>query len=373
MSKARPELRSLTSLRGIAAWYVVAFHVRNSLEGLSPEFRTLFSKGYLAVDFFFLLSGFVIALTWSDRLQAQGWRAVPDFLKKRVARIWPLHLFMLGCAAILALALAYAGHGDPQFPGSALPAHIFLIQAWGFEHTLKWNDPAWSISAEFAAYLLFPAMVAVIDWRRVPSWGIAAAILAAAALLARVMENRSALFLNQDVAHFGMVRCLVEFSIGTAVWALWERWRAAPGLPALLAALTGIAALALAPLAGVPETAAAPTAFAALLLAFALTDGPRNPLGARWLHYLGMISFATYLSHMLLWKLFKLVFVQGNGEIGLATAFAFFALVLLASVALYHLVERPAQRWINKLPFRLREGPGEGLSKRNVGEGHPLP
>jgi len=359
MSKAQPELRGLTSLRGIAAWYVVAFHIRNSVDGLPPEARALFSKGYLAVDFFFLLSGFVMALTWSGRLRAQGWRAVPEFLKRRVARIWPLHLFILGCAAVLAVALAFAGHGDPQFPGSALPAHILLIQAWGFEHTLKWNDPAWSISAEFAAYLLFPAMTAIVDWRRVPSWGIAAAILAAAGLLAWLMARRGGLFLYEDIVHFGMLRCLVEFSIGTAIWALWERWRPAPRLPALLAALTGIATLALAPLAGVPETAAAPTGFAALLLAFALTDGPRNPLGARWLHYLGMISFATYLSHMLLWKLFKLVFVRGNGEISLTTASAFIALVLLASAALYHLVERPAQRLVNGV--RLRTAPSEAL------------
>lgn len=359
MSKAQPELRGLTSLRGVAAWYVVAFHIRNSVEGLPPEARTLFSKGYLAVDFFFLLSGFVIALTWFDRLRSKGLRGVPEFLGKRVARIWPLHLFMLGCAAVLAVALAYTGHGDPQFPGSALPAHIFLIQAWGFGHTLKWNDPAWSISAEFAAYLLFPAMIAVIDWRRVPSWGIFAAILAVAGLLAWVMLGRGALFLYDDIVHFGLIRCLVEFSIGTAVWALWERWRTAPLVPALLAALAGVTTLTVAPLVGVPETAAAPTGFAALLLAFALTDGPRNPLGARWLHYLGMISFATYLSHMLLWKLFKLVFVQGNGEIEPSGAAAFLALVLLASMALYHLVERPAQRLVNGI--RLRAAPSEAL------------
>jgi peptidoglycan/LPS O-acetylase OafA/YrhL len=350
----RPELRGLTSLRGLAAWFVVVFHIRKSVDGLSPDALLVLGKGYLAVDFFFLLSGFVMALTWSDRLRTQGWATVPGFLRKRLARIWPLHLFILGCAVVLAVLLVLTGHGDAQFPFSALPAHVFLVQAWGFEHALKWNDPAWSISAEFAAYLFFPAMVRVIDWRAVPSWGIAAAILATAGLLSWAMAQAGTYSLSGEMIHFALLRCLAEFSIGTAVWALWERWRAAPRLPAALAALTGLALLAAAILLGVPETLACPLAFAALLLAFALAEGPRNPLGTPLLHYLGMISFATYLSHMLLWKVFKLALVGGEGRIGWATAALFLATVLAASVALYHLVEKPAQRRVNAL--RLASG-----------------
>jgi peptidoglycan/LPS O-acetylase OafA/YrhL len=83
------ELRTLTSLRGIAAWFVVLYHIRLSIAGLAPGAVAFFAKGYLAVDFFFLLSGFVIWLSWGDRLRKERWRAVPGFLHKRLARIWP--------------------------------------------------------------------------------------------------------------------------------------------------------------------------------------------------------------------------------------------------------------------------------------------
>ena len=53
-----PELRALTSVRGLAAWLVVLFHIRGSMAGLPAAAKAVLAKGYLAVDFFFLLSGF---------------------------------------------------------------------------------------------------------------------------------------------------------------------------------------------------------------------------------------------------------------------------------------------------------------------------
>lgn len=92
---ARHELRALTGMRGIAAWLVVLYHIRLSVAGLPHSVVAVLAKGYLAVDFFFLLSGFVIWLSWGERLRRGGIGAVPGFLWRRLARIWPLHLFML--------------------------------------------------------------------------------------------------------------------------------------------------------------------------------------------------------------------------------------------------------------------------------------
>lgn len=88
------ELRALTGARGVAAWFVVLFHLRAAL-GVSDGVQRFLAKGYLAVDFFFLLSGFVIWLSYANRIAVQRWRAIPGFLRRRVARIWPLHLVML--------------------------------------------------------------------------------------------------------------------------------------------------------------------------------------------------------------------------------------------------------------------------------------
>ena len=126
---------------------------------------------------------------------------------------------------------------------------------------------------------------------------------------------------------------------------------------------------------GLPEQLAIPFAFAGLLLGLALTSGMRgNPLDWAPLHYLGEISYATYLSHFMLFVVFKLAFVSDANAVHPVLIALYLAMVLASSIALYHLVERPAQKWVNaiKLPSRRREELREGMS--NSGEsGHALP
>ena len=349
----RHELRALTGMRGIAAWFVVLYHIRLSIAGLPPPLLDVFAKGYLAVDFFFLLSGFVIWLSWGERLRSGGLSAVSGFLWRRIARIWPLHLFMLGCAVALALLLASVGRHDPAvYPFAELPLHLLLLQNWGFTDHLAWNDPSWSISTEWAAYLLFPLLAFGMDWRRVPSWAVIAAIAASLVLLHALMADAPTL--GTDIAIFGLRRCLIEFAVGSALCALWLRWRDAPTLPSLAMLAVAVSMLA-ARTAGAPETLTIPAAFAALLLILALTSGRRgNPLEFQAIHYLGEISYATYLGHFLLFVLFKLAFVDDAHAIPPILIALYLTLVLGSSVALYHLVERPAQDWMNRLPAILR-------------------
>ncbi len=96
-----------------------------------------------------------------------------------------------------------------------------------------------------------------------------------------------------------------------------------------------------------PETLALPFAFAALLLALALgAERPRHLLAGRAIHWLGEISYATYLSHFLLFFAFKLAFVRDEFDAPPGSIAAYLLLVLIASAVLYHGVERPAQRAI---------------------------
>jgi peptidoglycan/LPS O-acetylase OafA/YrhL len=369
------ELRALTSVRGLAAWFVVLYHIRLSIAGLPAPALALFAKGYLAVDFFFLLSGFVIWLSWGDRLRVGGFAAVPGFLRKRIARIWPLHLFVLGCAVMLALALAATGrHDSAEFPFSELPLHIVLLQNWDFTSALSWNDPAWSISAELGAYLLFPLLALAIDWRRVPSWAVLAAIAALFVLLHGLLARGGAQTLGFEIVRFGLLRCVLEFAAGTAVCALWLRWRDDPFVAAALAVTVALVGLAGFVIGALPETLALPATFAAALLALALTAGqPGNPLEGRALHYLGEISYATYLGHFLLWFAFKLVFVADAHAVGWPLVALYLALVLASSALLYHFVERPAQRWVNGLRFGTSLAPAHSPPHASEpGAGNPL-
>lgn len=357
MTRAGEELRALTSVRGLAAWAVVLYHIRLSMDWLPAGVVAALGKGYLAVDFFFLLSGFVIAMSWSERLRAGGTGAVLPFLQRRIARIWPLHAAMLGFAVAMASALALTGRADPQtFPPAELPLHLLLVQNWGFTADLTWNDPAWSISCELAAYLAFPLLVFAIDWRRVPGWAIVMAVAALFVLLAGIFARAGAEALGDQIPRLGVVRCLIEFAAGTALHALWLRYRDRPLAPAVTCALLAAGALAVLPWVG--ELLAVPVAFAALLLALALV-GSRggSPLAAGWLHALGEASYATYLSHYLLWIAFKLAFVRDANAVPPATIALYLAIVLAASFLLYRLVERPAQAWINALPITRRPSP----------------
>lgn len=343
----RAELRALTAARGMAAWWVVLYHLRGALEGLPRVAEAVLAKGYLAVDFFFLLSGFVLALSHGERLRGGGPGAIPDFLRRRIARIWPLHVVMLGFALLLVGILRASGRATQDFPLAELPAHLLLVQAWGFANPLCWNDPAWSISCELVAYLLFPFWALAVDWRRQRTPVLLAVIVALLALLHGAFGARGAADLGQDIAHLGVLRCLLEFTTGTIVYALWERGGGRRWFPFVVAAGLGCGWML-----GLAETAAVPAMLAALLLALAFSPDRTGAL----LHRLGEISYATYLSHFLLWFAFKLAFVHGE-TIGWPLALLYLALVLAASEALHRLVERPAQAWINRLPLRRSRTP----------------
>jgi peptidoglycan/LPS O-acetylase OafA/YrhL len=165
------ELVPLTSLRGLAAWWVVLFHMRALLAPWLPgPVLAFLGAGNIAVDLFFLLSGFVIYLNYAERLES-GRVSAKEFLFRRFARIYPLHLLiLLGFLLYVSAALLFGSARIEDENFDYFVASLFLVQNWGFTDALKWNVPAWSISTEFAAYLLFPALLAIFaPWRR-PAW-----------------------------------------------------------------------------------------------------------------------------------------------------------------------------------------------------------
>jgi peptidoglycan/LPS O-acetylase OafA/YrhL len=349
----RPELRPLTSIRGLFAWVVVLYHIRLACLGWLPiGVIHALAKGYLAVDFFFLLSGFVIWLNYGERLRRRG--AASDFLVRRIARIWPLHAVMLAFAAAIALLLLATGRQTDHFPFKLLPLYLALMQDWGWSNALLWNDPAWSISGEWAAYLVTPLVVLALPARR---WSTPALMIAAATplLLLFALLSWGHGGLGFSISEFGLPRCLAEFSCGTMLSELWRRWRGSRRIEAVcwIVALALLAAW----WAGVPEALALPFAFAALLQALALgAERPHHLLAGRAIHWLGEISYATYLSHFLLFFAFKLAFVRDAFDVPPALIAAYLLLVLFASAVLYHGVERPAQRVILQYWKRFRDG-----------------
>ncbi|MGB3795370.1 MAG: acyltransferase, partial [Alteraurantiacibacter sp.] len=277
----------------------------------------------------------------------EGLAGAPAFWWRRFARVWPLHAAVLGALVIFAVVLLATGRDMANYPMAELPLHILLVQNWGFTSELSWNHPAWSISTELGAYLLFPLAVAAVRWEGLRPAVLLAAIGIAALAIHSAFVLAGADTLGEQIPRLGLVRCIIQFGIGMMLANLWLAWRTRKVLAAVCAVLAGMLLLGLV-LGGLPETLMLPLAFAAILLALALDSGPvARLLSARPLVWLGDASYATYLVHFPLLIMLKLVAVGDDLQIG-RSLFVVYLLVLLAlSGGLYRWLEKPAQKWLN--------------------------
>jgi peptidoglycan/LPS O-acetylase OafA/YrhL len=335
-----PELLPLTAIRGIAAWWVVLFHLRALLTPWLPApALAVLARGNLAVDLFFILSGFVMALNYGDRIAAAGGAGYRDFLFRRFARIYPLHLLILLGFAAYALAAVRFGAarlGDQSW--GYFVQSLFLVQNWGLAGEARWNVPAWSISTEAVAYLLFPLLLALLRPDRRRLWLLGAAVVLLGLSVQPFFWMLGYPFPNA-VAQTGLFRCLVQFAMGIGLFGLWRRLPERPWLAFACLAASALLALAFI-LWNAPVVA---VAWAALILGLARMSGA-GVLEAPALVWLGRVSYATYLVHYLLLAVFKLAFVTAGEAVPPALLALYLLGVLAASAILYHGVERPAQR-----------------------------
>lgn len=349
--RGRVYLHSLTIARGIAAWLVVLYHIRSGMAWLPDGLRAVFAKGYLAVDFFFLLSGFVIYLSTHRAMAQRGTAAIRPFLFRRLARIYPLYAVLLACTIVFAALLSLAGRSTSGYPWDELPLHILMMQNWGFTDALQWNHPAWSISTEMAAYLLFPLLILATPITRASRKVLLMAMILLLAIMAAWLHSGGLRNLGQYIAHYGLIRCLFEFSAGTCLCAIWlqctdRREKIPMALASLVFAGAGLVWLAWPQL----ELWTFPAMAAAFIFLLAecsrrtgpATSRPRPPMQA--LIYLGEISYATYLSHFMLFTWYKILLVHDSTHVVPWKIGLFLVVVLLVSIALYHLVEKPGRR-----------------------------
>ncbi len=140
----------LTGIRFFAAVWVVLCHLGGTLIALAPILRpleTFFSLGYLAVPLFFLLSGFILSHNYFSHYSLEQH---PKFLFLRFARLWPVHF------VTLVLMFFYDGASFSAYPAKRWGEELLMIHSW-FRADLGLNYPAWSVSAEWFAYIcVFP-------------------------------------------------------------------------------------------------------------------------------------------------------------------------------------------------------------------------
>ena len=358
------EIRSLTGLRGVAALLVVFFHyhsistsMNNPTKWGGPFLHQIVEHGYLAVDLFFVLSGYVMALSHArDFTDGFSWVAMRRFLLKRLGRIYPLYLvmtlvcFLLACDGIDEQVHNFAHNA------AKLLVNTLLLQSVGGGSSL--DEPAWSISTEMVAYCAFPIGCALLLFRKPrTAWLAAAACFAVVLLLAYIPETwstggrvarRAWLDLADTYRPFPVMRCLAEFGMGMVTWRVSRT-----SLGARIAESSWLGAAALAAAVLLLGTPNADVAFVALLPVLVLSlSADRSPaasmLGHSTFYMLGVLSYSIYLVH---YPIYSAIFHSAWGETLTHTASLWLGITasFAISAATYCLIEKPGRNYSRAL------------------------
>jgi peptidoglycan/LPS O-acetylase OafA/YrhL len=355
---AKKEIRSLTGIRGVAAVYVVVHHYLIGVAMTNPV-TTFLAHGYLAVDLFFILSGFVMALNYAH-LFAAGWSlsSYVKFLGRRVARVYPLYLVGTLCGFILVVL----GWLEPLHFRSILGnlfANIFMVQAWGYGPSF--DGPAWSISSEWAAYLIFPLLLVPTLFKKPILSGLSAIFaIAILALLSTVpahslhnAQPNAVLDLHDSWAAIPVLRCVVEFTLGLVAYRVANTpfvHRITRKSFVSIAVAVAALALLMIPRADLWFVLLMP------LLIISLASGdhlPQKLLSSGPVEYLGLLSYSIYLVHDLLGGFIAALHHQANvhhlahGQT-FAAAICFVLTFPLAWLS-FRFIENPGRRWLRYL------------------------
>ncbi len=356
------EIKALTGIRGVAACMVVFYHYFQDSSGLGPV-HALIRHSYISVDLFFVLSGFVMALTYAPSF-ASGFSAAAymRFLGKRLGRVYPLYAVV---TAFVAACLAAGAIAGPEPSGGTFVSNILMVQAWGFGDSI--GGPTWSISTEFAAYLVFPVLVWLVLCGT-SSRCLLAMVVSTGALI--LLASTDAATLNQvtdgvasrsgplDIFGAGtpapLVRCLAGFVLGLAAFRLARLYAIRLGFDRSHVA-DAAALIVLLLWAGRGTDVTLELAFVALVIALATGDSwVGSFLSRRWVVWLGEISYSIYLVHWPVGALVRNRLMSALDAHHVSHAYTLsgllpMALTFAVSAATFYGLEKPARDWTRRL------------------------
>lgn len=388
-------LPTLTPLRGVAALMVVLLHADLFVAPLVDSRNSLLvKKWYLLVDFFFILSGFVISHVYAcefdrdpaGRLNANESHSISAAFKRfvvaRFARLYPLQVLTTvwvfaayGCLKWLQHPLPYEVEKFFAWPGFF--TSLVFAQSLGLHDTWAGNGPSWSVSTEWWTYLVFPVLVARGAMRGRTSLVLACSFIGLSYLVIEYwLTTNCSLFADDRLTYmrgtlgttfdFGLLRCAAGFVLGMLVYrgylqrSAWHRWI---GASLTFVGLTSLAALCMHCGANDVLTVAL---FALMIWSAAANSGRLKQIcEQRWLQRLGDWSYAIYLGHFPVLCSMQVIrdAIQGPPTVAgslppitrpwleaWTLALAWLVLTIGVAALLHHGFEVPARRWLrNKL------------------------
>jgi peptidoglycan/LPS O-acetylase OafA/YrhL len=373
-SASSQSIPALTGLRGYAALWVLLSHLSftDSLStAVAERVQWKLANGvlrheYLAVDLFFMLSGFVLTHAHARDLDERVDRgSYARFLLLRLARVYPLHAVALAGTLLLHLVVPNPLGGST--PG-CFALHTVMMASWGFCIGVSWNAPAWSLSSEWLAYLVLPLiLLCTAGLRRVRAQLVVVGLIVVVfvALFFSYLYFGSWQFqIDYSNGAGASGRVLVGVVLGSVLRRLYDQpsvrrlpwtmlfWLTIPLAFASMSDLTG------------RRLDNNPWAYVAIMfLTFAAACAPPRgvlPLTTRAAVYLGEISYAVYIFHfpvlLVLGYMFRArieVIARQESPVGarLVALGAMLTVIAVAALA-HHAIEEPirrrARRWIDR-------------------------
>ena len=354
----RPEI---DGLRAISVVSVVLFHA---------EFAG-FGGGFVGVDVFFVISGFLITRILIEENLA-GDFSLARFYERRARRILPA-LYVVVAASFAAALYLMLPSGLTEFSGSAIAALLFASNLYFWRYNDYFGPSAaeeplihtWSLGVEEQYYLLFPVLILVL-WRL--GIGRVAALIAAATLASLAFSE--VLWRHFPEMNFYLLPSRAwQIGVGSLGAFLWHRTGGMPvprrvGEAAAALGLALVVASVLLLDAGTPTPSlagAGPVVGAVLVLLFA-TRGTITGrlLGLRPMVWIGLASYSAYLWHQ---PLFAFARIATDAALGIGTSLALCVLTFLLAWATLVLVERP----FRNRAFLTRRQVFAGASRRDAG------
>jgi peptidoglycan/LPS O-acetylase OafA/YrhL len=306
-SQASARFEALDALRGICALLVVLFHIPiyHALKGTASFVNLQF-----CVDMFFALSGFVLCHAYGHRLNdaGEGLR----FAWMRLARLWPLHVVMLGLFVAIELAKLVFMRADGSLALDSQPfgsghspwelvTNILFLQSFNLHSGLTWNGPAWSAAVEFYVSLLFAGVILLFPrFRREIFLGLC---LAAGWQLFE--RSPSTLFVSSD---WGMLRAIFSFFAGCLAYDMRVHSRGRLATPNMLEAwsvLLFVAFVLTTPRGGLEYIF--PLLAVIVIYVFSFDQGGISRLlRSRPLQKLGLWSYSIYMAHIFVFQIAKM-------------------------------------------------------------------
>lgn len=366
--------RKLDSLRGLIALTMALYHSQFFWAERGSE---ILHNAYLCVDMLFVLSGFILAAAYGERIQ-QGLPA-RQFLILRLGRLYPLHFVMMLvwlCYVLLKQLLYQHGFGgnDP-LKNNSIPSFfgsLFMLHSMGLFDRVNWNVPSWSIGALILTYCSF---FLLSRFAQGSLWLKSLLIALLGYGFIGLVLRRT----NFDITYdYGFVRCLAGFYAGVFCYGLKQQVRIKPLSRPLIALLEPIAAAAFITALYYAERHVAvlygslPLLAAIILLLSSQSSGPIGMLlETRALRWVGNLAFSIYLTHYIIVltaaNFFQYVLhwpmqpvreqygIQVLGFVGAWTVpvnIALLGCVLVISQLTYRWIESPCRRWSRALAAR---------------------